>query len=73
MMAVKMASEQEFTSEPPQVLFEGNYLQTNRSSYNVGSGGRFLMIKTAEEEEEQSQIHVVLNWFEELKRLVPTP
>jgi len=29
------------------------------------------MIKTAEAEE-AAQIHVVLNWFEELKRLVPT-
>jgi hypothetical protein len=23
--------------------------------------------------EEAGQIHIVLNWFEELKRLVPTP
>jgi len=29
------------------------------------------MIK--EEEGQQDQINVVLNWFEELKRLVPTP
>jgi hypothetical protein len=26
-----------------------------------------------EEEGEPAQINVVLNWFEELKRLVPTP
>ncbi len=73
MMAVKVASEQGFTSEPPQVLFEGNYVQTNRPSYDVGSDGRFLMIKAAEEEAGQAQINVVLNWFEELKLLVPTP
>ena len=73
MMAVKVASEQGLTSEPPLVLFEGNYIQTNRPSYDVGSDGRFLMIKAAEEEEgQQGQINVVLNWFEELKRLVPT-
>jgi hypothetical protein len=30
------------------------------------------MIKEADEEEGQGQINVVLNWFEELKRLVPT-
>jgi len=30
--------------------------------------GWFVMVK-----EEPSQINVVLNWFEELKRLVPTP
>ena len=73
MMAVKVASEPGFTSEPPQVLFEGNYVQTNRPSYDVGSDGCFLMIKEADEDEgEPGQINVVLNWFEELKRLVPT-
>ena len=31
------------------------------------------MIKEVDEEEgQQDQINVVLNWFEELKRLVPT-
>ncbi len=35
--------------------------------------GRFLMIKEADKDEGQpGQINVVLNWFEELKRLVPT-
>ena len=73
MMAVTVAPEPGLTSEPPQMLFEGNYLQTNRPSYDVGSDGRFLMIKAADEEEGQpGQIIVVLNWSEELKRLVPT-
>ncbi|MCZ6751901.1 MAG: hypothetical protein O7E51_08745, partial [Acidobacteria bacterium] len=71
MMAVKVAKEPGFTSEPPQVLFEGNYIQTNRPSYDVGVDGRFLMIKAAGQEEGPGQINVVLNWFEELKRLVP--
>jgi len=31
------------------------------------------MIKESEEQQEAGQINVVLNWFEELKRLVPTP
>jgi hypothetical protein len=30
------------------------------------------MIKEAYEDEGQGQIHVVQNWIEELKRLVPT-
>ncbi len=34
-------------------------------------GQRFLMLK-ATEQQPQSEIRVVLNWFEELKRLVPT-
>ncbi len=73
MMAVKVESEPGFTSQPPQVLFEGNYIQTNRPSYDVGADGRFLMIKAADLEDGPGQINVVLNWFEELKRLVPVP
>ncbi len=30
------------------------------------------MLKEEQLEPEQNQINVVLNWFEELKRLVPT-
>jgi eukaryotic-like serine/threonine-protein kinase len=42
--------------------------------YDVSRDGhRFLMLKPATEQEAAStQINVVLNWFEELKRLVPT-
>ena len=34
-------------------------------------GRRFLMRKTLVQEQAPTQIHVVLNWFEELKRRVP--
>jgi hypothetical protein len=41
--------------------------------YDVGSDGRFLLIKRDETARlAEPQIAVVLNWFEELKRLVPT-
>jgi len=54
-------------------LFEGAYAQNHVGSlpnYDVDSEGRFLMVK--EQEQGAGQINVVLNWFEELKRLVPT-
>jgi hypothetical protein len=38
-------------------------------------GARFVGLTGGDEEQSQStgrQLHVVLNWFEELKRLVPT-
>ncbi len=35
-------------------------------------GQRFLMMKEGDLGETQGQINVILNWFEELKRLVPT-
>ncbi|MEE8350401.1 MAG: hypothetical protein V3R94_12570, partial [Acidobacteriota bacterium] len=59
----------------PEVLFEGAYASSRFVAgyqyYDISPDGqRFLMIK--EEEGQQDQINVVLNWFEELKRLVPT-
>jgi hypothetical protein len=35
-------------------------------------GQRFLMLKDVGQEQSPAQINVVLNWFEELKRRVPT-
>jgi len=57
-------------------LFEGSYrISTTNPGftqyYDISTDGqRFLMIKL--EQQEGAQINVVLNWFEELKRLVPT-
>jgi len=73
MMVVEVQSEPAFSSERPQLVFEEPYLTDlfATSNYDISPDGqRFLMIK--EEEGHQSQINVVLNWFEELKRLVPS-
>jgi len=72
MMAVKIDADSEFRFERPEVLFEENYYHDYNPSYDVGPDGRFLMIQRGEQEPGQAQIHVVINWFEELKRLVPT-
>ncbi len=73
-MMVGITTEPTFTKSSPVVLFEGRYA-TTFANYDISPDGqRFLMIKAADEEEGQAgQINVVLNWFEELKRLVPTP
>ncbi len=70
MMAVRVETDPEFRFQPPEVLFEGGYVLDRRPAYDVGPDGRFLMIKN--EEPETVPINVTLNWFEELKRLVPT-
>jgi Tol biopolymer transport system component len=76
MMVVGIKTEPTFLAGSPVVLFTGGYL-TNITgvTYDISPDGqRFLMIKAAEEEGgQQGQINVVLNWFKELKRLVPTP
>jgi hypothetical protein len=44
--------------------------------YHVGPDGRFLMQRRGEQQDGEdqtlTQVVLVLNWFEELKRLVPT-
>ena len=70
---VSIKTEPAFTHGSPAVLFTGNYITSILSrQYDVAPDGqRFITIKT--EQQEATQINVVLNWFEELKRLVPTP
>jgi serine/threonine protein kinase/Tol biopolymer transport system component len=75
MMAVEVTTQPSFVAGKPQMLFEGPYATTalTNPNYAVSSDGkRFLMLKSAEQgEAEPTQIKLVLNWTEELKRLVP--
>jgi len=79
MMAVPIETEPTFTQGPADLLFGlGPYLtgQPNRRIDIPPEGDRFLMLKTgggSDETAETTSIIVVQNWFEELKRLVPTP
>jgi hypothetical protein len=58
----------------PRLLFElHNEGVLNALNYDVTTDGQhFLMLKPSEQEQKATQINVVLNWFEELKRRVPT-
>ncbi len=74
MMVVSVQTEPTFSVSKPKVLFEGSYVTTQfgfgKQYYDISPDGqRFVMIK---EEQGEAQINVVLNWFEELKRIVPT-
>jgi Tol biopolymer transport system component len=75
MMAVDIATQSGFAAGKPRMLFEGPYLLTAATfpNYDVSSDGqRFLMLKPNEQTQSApTQINVVLNWFEELKRRVP--
>ena len=76
MMLLPVETEPSFSAGKPRVLFDKPYVSTSIGAgynqyYDVSTDGQqFLMIKEAEGE--GAQINVVLNWFEELKRLVPT-
>ena len=63
----------------PRLLFEGSYVGHSTPAswqyYDISPDGqRFFMIKEGDTDSvgAAGQINVVLNWFEELKRLVPT-
>jgi len=77
MMAVSIDSSvgrDKFSAGTPTALFSGPYysVQAGRS-YDVSADGRFLMVKNDTPQALSApQLVVVLNWLEELKRLVPT-
>ena len=76
MMSVTVEAGSEFRAGKPEVVFEERFeagVSWYRPNYDISPDGqRFVMIK-AGEEAPLTQINVVLNWFEELKRLAPTP
>ena len=70
-MVVSISSEAEFTAGTPQVLFEGPYNNVPDLSYDVAPDGRFLVLQPEHDDSQIRELHVVLNWFEEIKHLVP--
>jgi serine/threonine-protein kinase len=78
LMAVPVQTVSGFSAGNPIKLLEGPYFSPlNTRTYDVsGDGKRFLMIKSPPVTETApdatpASLVVVLNWFEELKRLVP--
>ena len=76
MMTVDIATQPSFATGKPKVLFAGQYVPTPVTfpNYDVSPDGqRFLMLKASDQAQAApTQINVVLNWFEELKRRVPS-
>ena len=80
MMAVAISTGSELSPGRPTLLFEGPYdlkQGSGATNYDVAEDGRFVMIRTPDSPAQETsspeqQIHVVLNWFEDLKRRVPT-
>ena len=80
-MAVGVQAEPGFEAGNPEVVYEGRFFaprgeRTGAASrtYDIAPDGeRFLMIKEGGSDETPStELIIVLNWFAELKRLVPT-
>ena len=76
MMAVPVTTDPTFTAGKAAMLFEAEYLSSQfpltAVAYDVSADGqRFLMVKPEPAGAASTQINVVLNWFEDLRRLVP--
>jgi Tol biopolymer transport system component len=72
MMVVDVSGRVDLTLSQPRQLFDQRYVFQNISlaNYDVSPDGqRFVMVK---DETGSGRLNVVLNWTEELKRLVPT-
>ncbi len=71
LMAVRMKNGK--SADAPAILFALPRTSDYRRGYNVSPDGqRFLMLESADPGQAAWQINVILNWFAELKRLVPT-
>ncbi len=65
LMAVKTELGDAFHADVPQILFDRPYLP----GFDVSPDGkRFLMMRIAPQQSAPFEIHVVVNWFEELRQ-----
>ena len=70
-----VSSQPQLTAGIPKLLFEGAFLRDQQGTrpFDVTPDcRRFVMIKSGNAVDDNNAIVVVQNWFEELKRLVPT-
>jgi hypothetical protein len=71
-VAVKLAAQGSSIGKA-ETLFTGPYAKAAggyaRRNYDVFPDGSFLMLRPVEQEQAQTQLNVVLNWSEELKRI----
>jgi len=72
MMAARRAAAPDLSWGDPTALFPADYIWSEifGRPFDVAPDGRFLMMKRVSGSRPE-EITIVLNWFEELKRLVP--
>ena len=71
-MAVSMTDTVPPTFTQPRRLFDVRFTDTAGVSWDMAPDGRFLVIQPVLPKPSPTQVNVVLNWFEELERLVST-
>jgi len=73
-MVVDVTSDPDFTRGKPRALFDAEFETSVPRSYDMSPEGDRFVMRTISQAEPQpvTEIQVVLNWLDELKRLVPT-
>ena len=71
---VDVESGDRFNIGRPRTLFSGDFREdrTGHASYDVSPDGQSFVMLQESRDEPLTEIHIVLNWFDELERLVPT-
>jgi hypothetical protein len=72
-LATSVSFDPEPRWDPPRVVFETDFLDTDGYSYDVSPDGQYLYVVKSAAPDERRKLHVVTGWTEELKRLVPAP
>jgi len=71
-MSSTVTLEPELTWNPPRLVFETDFVDSNGRSYDVSPDGQRLLVVKRTREPTRTKLHVLHNWFEELERRVPT-
>jgi serine/threonine-protein kinase len=59
------------TFGPAELVFETDFIDTPGRSYDVSADGQQLFVVKSTRTQTTTKLHVIQNWFEELKRLAP--
>ena len=68
-MAVTVTSDATFSATKPRFLFEAKAVSYLWLNWDVTPDGDFLMIEPGESDTPPTQINVVLNWLQEIRRV----
>ncbi len=70
-MVTDVSSSPTFSSSQPRELFQTSFTDTYGVSWDLAPDGRVLVVKPSTDGADPNELRAVLNWHEELKRLVP--
>jgi hypothetical protein len=72
MMSVSVQTQDNFIPQKPRLLFEvPSAIGGTLPDYDVLADDDGFVMVQMETSQERGELHVILNWFEELKRLAP--